>query len=85
MQIVIDIQEEIYNYIHNEHIAMRVCDSHKVANAIANGTPLAEMLNKIKDEFISLYPKNYAGEPELGGSSCSFSLNQVLAIIDKYM
>ena len=43
------------------------------------------VLDKIKAEFISLYPKNYAGEPELGGSSCEFSLNKVLKIIDKYM
>lgn len=84
MQIVIDIPEEIYNYIHNEHIAMRVRDSHKVANAIASGIPLVETLDKIRDEFISLYPKNYAGEPEIGGSICEFSLNRVLSIIDKY-
>lgn len=42
------------------------------------------ILDKIRAEFISLYPKNYAGEPELGGSSCEFSLNKVLNIIDKY-
>lgn len=41
-------------------------------------------LDKIRDEFISLYPKNYAGELELGGVSCVFSLNKVLNIIDKY-
>ena len=29
-------------------------------------------------------PKNYANEPELGGRSCVFSLNEVLQIIDKY-
>lgn len=43
-----------------------------------------DILDKIRAEFISLYPKNYAGEPELGGSSCEFSLNKVLDIIDKY-
>lgn len=42
------------------------------------------VLDKIRAEFISLYPKNYAGEPELGGSSCEFSLNKILNIIDKY-
>ncbi len=41
-------------------------------------------LEKIKAEFISRYPKNYANEPELGGSSCVFSLNEVLQILDKY-
>ena len=42
------------------------------------------VLDKIKAEFISIYPKNYMGEPELGGRSCVFSLNKVLEIIDKY-
>lgn len=42
------------------------------------------VLDKIREEFISLYPKNYAGELELGGASCAFSLNKVLNIIDKY-
>ncbi len=43
-----------------------------------------DVLDKIRAEFISLYPKNYAGELELGGLSCVFSLNRVLNIIDKY-
>jgi len=43
-----------------------------------------DVLDKIKAEFISLYPKNYAGEPELGGLSCVFSLNKVFEILDKY-
>ena len=42
------------------------------------------VLDKIRAEFISLYPKNFAGEPELGGLSCVFSLNEILRIIDKY-
>ena len=45
---------------------------------------LQNALDKIRAEFIVRYPKNYAGEPELGGRSCVFSLNQVLKIIDKY-
>lgn len=42
------------------------------------------MLDKIRADVIARYPKNYAGEPELGGSACEFSLNQILQIIDKY-
>ena len=42
------------------------------------------ILDKIRAEVIAKYPKNYAGEPELGGSACEFSLNQILQIIDKY-
>lgn len=45
---------------------------------------IGSVLDKIRAEFISLYPKNYAGELELGGISCVFSLNKVLNIIDKY-
>jgi len=43
-------------------------------------------LDKVKqarEEFISKYPKNYMGELELGGRTCYFSLNDVLAILDK--
>ena len=43
-----------------------------------------EVLDKIKNEFIERYPRNYANELELGGRSCVFSLNTVLQIIDKY-
>lgn len=49
MQIVIDIPKEIYDYIHNEHVALRVRDSHKVAKAIANGAPLPKGHGALKD------------------------------------
>ena len=42
------------------------------------------MIDKLRADIISKYPKNYAGEPELGGNACEFSLNQILQIIDKY-
>lgn len=42
------------------------------------------IINKIRADIISKYPNNYAGEPELGGNACEFSLNQILQIIDKY-
>ncbi len=42
------------------------------------------VLDKIRNEFIDLYPHNYANELELGGRSCVFSLNEILRIIDKY-
>lgn len=42
------------------------------------------ILDKVRADVIARYPKNYAGEPELGGSACEFSLNQILQIIDKY-
>lgn len=44
-------------------------------------------LDKVKEarkEFISKYPQNYMGEPELGGRTCYFSLNEVLEILDEY-
>ena len=49
VELVIKIPEKIYNYIHNEHIAMRVRDSHKVAQAIANGTILPRGHGRIVD------------------------------------
>ena len=42
------------------------------------------MLDNIRADVIARYQKNYAGEPELGGNACEFSLNQILQIIDKY-
>ena len=42
------------------------------------------ILNKLRADIISKYPTNYAGEPELGGNACEFSLNEILKIIDKY-
>ena len=42
------------------------------------------ILDKLRADIISKYPKNYAGEPELGGSACEFSLNEILKILDKY-
>ena len=36
------------------------------------------------DEFKKRYPKNYAGDFELGGRSCKFSLTQVIRIIKEY-
>lgn len=42
------------------------------------------VLDKIKEDFINRYPKNYANELELGGRSCVFSLNDILNTIAKY-
>ena len=42
------------------------------------------ILDKIRADVIARYPKNYAGEPELGGNACEFSLNEILKILDKY-
>lgn len=41
------------------------------------------VIDDIKADFISQYPKNVYGDLELGGRSCVFSLNKVLEIIDK--
>ena len=62
------------------------CHVIQCIEALSNQRKLEQepILDKIKSEFISLYPKNYLGEPELGGLSCIFSLNEVLTIIDKY-
>ena len=41
------------------------------------------IIDNIRADVIARYPKNYAGEPELGGNACEFSLNQILKIIDR--
>lgn len=76
MQTVIDIDEEIYNYIHNEHIAMRICDSHKIAKAIANGIPL----DKIRAEIENIEINGHIRDVECFNAGVNTALN----IIDKY-
>ena len=43
-----------------------------------------DALDRMRVEFINRYPRNYAGEFELGGSEAHFSLNDVLDTIDRY-
>lgn len=43
------------------------------------------VLEDIKAEFISKYPKKKSGKPILDGFGCEFSLNDILAIIDKHI
>lgn len=49
MQIVIDIPEEIYDYIHNDYMAVRCRDAHKIAEAIFYGVPLPKGHGRIID------------------------------------
>lgn len=49
-----------------------------------NVVPMS-VIEGIKNEFINLYPKNYAGGLEIGGSACVFSLNKVLEVFDKHI
>ena len=64
----------------------RELDGNEMRDLVEFLTTLSKepILDKIRAEVIAKYPKNYAGEPELGGSACEFSLNQILQIIDKY-
>ena len=58
-------------------------DSRAIKEAI-KALDQESMLDKIRADVIARYPKNYAGEPELGGCACEFSLNEILKILDKY-
>ena len=40
-----------------------------------------DVFDRMKNEFISKYPKNYAGELEFGGRFCHFSLNEITSKI----
>jgi len=55
---------------------------HEILKAYSDGAN--DILDKIKNEFIDRYPRDWANGFELGGRSCVFSLNDVLRIIDKY-
>ena len=58
-------------------------DSRAIKEAI-KALEQESVLDKIRADVIARYPKNYAGEPELGGNACEFSLNEILKILDKY-
>lgn len=52
MKIVIDIDDELYDYICNNHIALSVRNARKVKKAIANGTLLPKGHKRlIEDNF----------------------------------
>ncbi len=64
-----------------EKIEISVLALNRIIFALEEQNPI---LDKMRAEFISLYPKNYAGDLEFGGMLCKFSLNKVLETIDKY-
>ena len=82
------VEEIMGRPIYTHEMAIKAIDNEIKEKAKADFIALCAeqepILDKIRAEFISLYPTNYAGEPELGGSICEFSLNKVLYIIDKY-
>lgn len=80
MRLIIDISENDYERFKNNYNKDYV-DSMLKVGIIAKGVPL----EKIIKEFVNRYPKNYAGELELGGREAHFSLNEILDIIDYYI
>ena len=82
MRIVIDITEETYNGI---KLGMRNRDDMKEVGEVIenNSVPFEQIKNEIKKKFYERYPKNYMNELELNGSSCVFSYNDVIEIINK--
>lgn len=72
-------------------LAIRACEEtwnektcKQIRKALEQEPTPNEVLDKIRNEFIVRYPRNYANELELGGRNCVFSLNEILRIIDKY-
>lgn len=53
MKVLIDIPKEIYDYIHNECMIVRCCDTHKVAEAIFYGRVLNKTEERKVDEIIN--------------------------------
>ena len=89
---VLDTDDYIQEYLYKSLLEYKKVGGLQITqakNCIINGTPIPDNatvcdIEQIRAEFINRYPKNYANEPELGGRSCVFSLNEVLQIIDKY-
>lgn len=76
VKLIVTLSKGQYENLNN--IRFGSLGSRTIVNAVKNGTPL----DSVKKEFINLYPKNYAGEPELGGAACHFSLCKILEILD---
>ena len=76
MKLIINIPIEAFELLNTTGVDW--LDAEHILSAVANGIPLDD----VKAEFVNSYPKNWAGEPELGGASCHFSLNKVLNILD---
>lgn len=83
IELVIKIPKETYEAVCNENLL-----PYNIVNAIKNGTVLPKGHGKLKDVDIlstiltKQYPKNYAGELELGGMCCEFSLRYLLKLIN---
>lgn len=70
---------------------LKECDSYQVAEWLeelkflrtTKETMFREIYNQALEDLFNKcnekYPKNYANEPELGGRSCVFSLNDIKA------
>lgn len=78
MKIVIDIDEELYNYIqteeYDEHLSKRF--DYQIRFAVKDGTPLTNVLNMISKEVDAL--KNYSY------LFTDMIFNEVHKVIDKY-
>ena len=73
MKIVIDIDEELYK---NKKGYLTTMDAHMICDAVAKGTPITEVLDKIKAEIEAEKIEGFAARN--GG------LEIALKIIDKY-
>lgn len=90
MQIVIDIPKDIYEdiMVHNRERRESGKSAYYFEGLIQNGTPLPKGYGQsidadiIINEFYERYPKNYMGGLELNGSSCVFSYNEIIEIIN---
>lgn len=82
MKLIIDIPEWKYKSICEGVEASKRCGvvgvDPDIHEAIYNSIPL----DSVKTKFINSYPTNWAGEPELGGAACHFSLCKILEIFN---
>jgi len=89
MQIVIDIDDEIFNKLPEAELGSNIIED--VLEAVENGIILPIRYGQsidadiIINEFYERYPKNYMGGLELGGSSCVFSYNDIIEIINNIL
>ena len=68
-----------------ETLLTHLVNKHYLTKEKEESIDIVSVLREIRQEIIDKYPKNYMGDPEMGGNACCFSLNVILDIIDGHI
>lgn len=78
MELIIDIDENLYSYISKEDAVYFPDDGGKLFEAVKNGTPLEEKLEKIKKEISEITFITTAHSVNARGMAFTDSINKII-------